>query len=91
VEFTPPADLRVTNVALSADLADETGRTTVKLIYIAQTSEESDEEDEDEKGGKEDKEQDIELIYTVLCSLRPGTVSEFNIRARTRLLNMVID
>ena len=69
IEFTPPADLRIANVALGADLADENGRTTLKLVYFGPAAtEESDVEEEEEE------EQDAEPIATVLCSLTPGKV-----------------
>ena len=55
IEFTPPADLRVTNAALGPELADENGRTTLKLVYLSPASEESDEEDEEEA---EDEDED---------------------------------
>ncbi|OBZ68036.1 hypothetical protein A0H81_11836 [Grifola frondosa] len=46
--FTPATDLRITNIALGDELADESGRTTVKLVYHTPGSgEDSDEEDEE--------------------------------------------
>jgi len=89
VEFAPPADLHITNVALGADLEDESGRTTLKLIYSGlPATPESDEEDE------EDEEQAPEPIATVLCSLTPGKVEQAKIdlileRSQTYVFDMV--
>lgn len=56
-------------MTLGAELADEKGRSTLKLIYLGPpVASESDEEDE------EDEEESPELSETVLCSLTPGTV-----------------
>ncbi|GJE95071.1 hypothetical protein PsYK624_112500 [Phanerochaete sordida] len=75
IEFAPPADLRITNVALGAELQDETGRTTLKLVYQGlppqPESDEEDEEDEEEHPG--------EPIATVLCSLTPGMIEQAKI------------
>lgn len=72
VEFAPPADLRITNVALGAELDDEKSRTTLKLVYFGPAaSDESDEEDEDEE---QEETEGAEPIATVLCSLIPGKV-----------------
>lgn len=76
IEFAPPADLRITNVALGADLEDEHARTTLKLVYSGipaepETDEESEDEDEEEHPG--------EPIATVLCSLTPGKVEQAKI------------
>lgn len=67
--------MHITNVALSADLADESGRTTLKLVYFGPGAEDSDDDDEDEDGDEE-KEQNAEPIGTVLCSLTPGKVCD---------------
>ncbi|KAI0772588.1 hypothetical protein BC629DRAFT_1583140 [Irpex lacteus] len=66
--FVPPGDLRITNVALGAELADENGRTSVKLTYQAPGGSDEDEEDEEDEGG--------EPVTTVLCSLTPGKDQE---------------
>lgn len=67
--------MHITNVALSADLADESGRTTLKLVYFGPGAEDSgDDEEEDEED--EEKEQNAEPIGTVLCSLTPGKVRD---------------
>ena len=69
VEFSPRADLHVKNVTLGAELADEKGRSTLKLIYLGPpVASESDEE------GVEDEEGSPEPSETVLCSLTPGKV-----------------
>ena len=68
--FTVPNDLRVTNVALGAEMQE--GRTSVKLTYrLPKLFDSDDEEDEDEED-EEDKEG--EATTTVLCSLTPGKV-----------------
>ena len=88
IEFTPPADLRVTNVALGPELADENGRTTLKLVYLSPASEESDEEDEEE-AEDEDEGKNVEPIATVLCSLTPGKVRERYKQLEVRLIGRV--
>ena len=46
----PPADLRITNIALGDEIADDNARTSVSLIYQRPAaSDESDDEDEEEK------------------------------------------
>ncbi|KAI8992949.1 hypothetical protein BD414DRAFT_535538 [Trametes punicea] len=78
--ISPAGDIRITNIALGDQLADESGRTTVKLIYRRpgadeeESDEESDEEDE-ENNDKKDKE-DTDLVTTVLCSLTPGKIEQ---------------
>lgn len=71
--FTPPCDLRITNVALGDELEDETGRTSVKLTYTHPSGGDSDDEEDSEDGDK-DSVDDLEPITTVLCSLTPGKV-----------------
>lgn len=61
-------DLKLSNAALGADLEDETGRSSVRLIYLGPKP--SDESEDGEDG-------DEEPIGTVLCSLTPGRVSSF--------------
>lgn len=65
-EFAPQADLRLTNVALGDELADENGRTVVKLIHLQPVAPDTDDED--------DVELRQEAVETVLCSLIPGKV-----------------
>lgn len=62
----PQGDLVITNAALGTELADPTGRTSVKLTYTrpVKVDEEEDEDDEDEAA----------QVETVLCSLTPGKV-----------------
>lgn len=70
-------DLRITNVALGADIAEENGRTSVKLTYKGvQFGESDDEEDDDEEDEEEEKEKGYEEVTrtTILCSLTPGKV-----------------
>ncbi|GBE81394.1 FK506-binding protein [Sparassis crispa] len=67
--FSPAGDLRITNVALGDQLADETGRTVLKLVY--QTAGAPEEDDEDEESV------DIEPVTsTVICSLTPGKIEQ---------------
>ncbi|EKM53929.1 uncharacterized protein PHACADRAFT_257436 [Phanerochaete carnosa HHB-10118-sp] len=71
VEFELPASVRITSVALGADLQDETERTTLRLVYIGMSdSQENDEEDEEPA---------TEPIATVLCSLTPGKIEQAKI------------
>ncbi|KAI0340886.1 hypothetical protein BDW22DRAFT_1359722 [Trametopsis cervina] len=72
--FTPPGDLRITNVALGDELADENGRTSVKLTYQAPGAPIDDDDDEDE-----DEEEGGEPVTTVLCSLTPGKIEQTTI------------
>lgn len=73
VSVVPPSDLRITNVALADELADENGRSSVKLTYRGPSDHDSeDEQSEDE----EEEEDDAEPVTTVLCSLTPGKVLE---------------
>ena len=66
----PPSDLRITNVALGDELADQNARSSVKLTYRAPSQ--RDEDDEDEEEDEEDEEDDAEPVTTVLCSLKIG-------------------
>ena len=75
--IAPPADLRITNVALGEEVADESGRTTVKLIYRTPgaNSDDEEEEEEDEENEDEEKEDKPEQLSTaILCSLTCGKV-----------------
>lgn len=74
VSFIPQSDLRITNIALGDELADATGRTSVKLTY--QTPVKLDEDDEEEAPEP--------LSTTVLGSLTPGKVC--TIFSRMRLI-----
>ena len=46
--IAPPADLRITNVALGDELEDENSRTSVKLTYRGPGGSEDSDEDEEE-------------------------------------------
>ncbi|KAI1796513.1 hypothetical protein LXA43DRAFT_1057799 [Ganoderma leucocontextum] len=69
---TPPADLRITNVALGDEIADENSRTTLKLTYRTPGAGAGDEDEEDEEeAGKPE-----ELSTAVLCSLTFGKIEQ---------------
>lgn len=68
--FIPQSDLRITNVALGDELADESGRTTVKLTYQTLVD-----IDDDESADEEAPQEPIST--TVLCSLTAGKVRGF--------------
>lgn len=64
----PAADLRITNVALGAELADQSARTSLKFTYNKPIRMD-DSEDEDEEPPTDES-----TASTVLCSLTPGKV-----------------
>lgn len=70
VSVVPQGDLVVTNAALGAELADPSGRTSVKLTYIRPVKV-SDVEDEEENDEEDDEDAQVE---TVLCSFTPAKV-----------------
>jgi FK506-binding nuclear protein len=72
VSIVPQGDLVVTNAALGAELADPTGRTSVKLVYMRPVKVTSDDEDEEEKDGDDDD----QAVETVLCSFTPGKIEQ---------------
>lgn len=72
LSIIPQSDLVITNAALGAELADHSGRTSVKLTYMRPVKVTDDDEDDEEKD--EDDDEDVQ-VETVLCSLTPGTVS----------------
>ena len=72
VSVIPQSDLVITNAALAAELADDSGRTSVKLTYMRPVKVTDDDEDDDEKNDEDDEDVQVE---TVLCSLTPGKVS----------------
>ncbi|TFY64101.1 hypothetical protein EVJ58_g2850 [Rhodofomes roseus] len=76
--FIPQSDLRITNVALGAELEDENARSTVKIHYksLAAPSDDEDEDEEDEDDDEEEKEGGAQLVETVLASLTPGKVEQ---------------
>ena len=65
----PQGDLVITNAALGAELADASGRTSVKLTYMRPVKVTDDDESDEEK-----EDEDVQ-VETVLCSLTPGKVS----------------
>ncbi|KAI0633471.1 hypothetical protein C8Q77DRAFT_1115145 [Trametes polyzona] len=69
--ISPASDIRITNIALGDELADESGRTVVKLSYRRPGSDEPDSDEEEEEEEKNDNE---ELATTALCSLTPGKI-----------------
>ncbi|KZT08372.1 uncharacterized protein LAESUDRAFT_712896 [Laetiporus sulphureus 93-53] len=71
IEIRTPSDIRITNVALGDSLDDETGRTSVKLVYHTPSAHD---EDEDEDEDEEKKLDDVHM--TVLCSLTPGKIEQ---------------
>jgi len=73
----PQADVRITNVALGDELQDETGRTTVKLIYARPVEVDGDDGEDDEDD--EEDENKSSLATTVLCSLIPGKIEQSTI------------
>lgn len=70
--FIPQSDLRITNIALGAELQDESARSTIKIHYKSLAAPDDDEEDDEEE--EADEESSSELIETVLASLTPGKV-----------------
>ena len=60
VSVVPPSDLRITNVALGDELADESGRTSVKLTYRGPKEDEEEEYKPVENGDDVEEEQDNE-------------------------------
>jgi FK506-binding nuclear protein len=86
LEIEPPADLRITNVALSDELEDQQARSSLRLIY---RSPEAGSDDEDEEDEEEDEEGAAEkVIDTILCSLTPGRVSCLCSRFLSRLTRL---
>jgi FK506-binding nuclear protein len=67
----PQSDLVITNAALGAELADSSGRSSVKLTYMRPIKVTDEDEDDDEKDDEDDEGAQVE---TVLCSLTPGKV-----------------
>ncbi|KAI0644740.1 hypothetical protein C8Q79DRAFT_1001987 [Trametes meyenii] len=74
--ISPPGDIRITNIALGDQLADENGRTTVKLVYRRPGADEPDSDEEDEDEDEEKENDNAELTSTVLCSLTPGKIEQ---------------
>ncbi|CAL1707710.1 unnamed protein product [Somion occarium] len=77
--ITPPADLRITNIALGDEVAEENARTSVRLVYMnpAPPEDSDDEDDEEEKDEDEDDEDSkLEPVQTFLGSVTPGKVEQ---------------
>ena len=72
LSIIPQSDLVITNAALGAELADASGRTSVKLTYMRPIKVTDEDDDDDEKDDGDDEDAQVE---TVLCSLTPGKVS----------------
>ncbi|KAG6819875.1 hypothetical protein H0H93_007809 [Arthromyces matolae] len=64
----PPADLRITNVALGDVLKDASGRTSVKFTFNPPGGIDEDDEDKPPKP-----------VTTVLCSLKPDTFEQTSV------------
>ncbi|KAI0743736.1 hypothetical protein C8Q80DRAFT_1272384 [Daedaleopsis nitida] len=79
--ITPPADVRVTNIALGDEVADEKSRTTVKLTYRAPGGgqDSDDEEEDDEEEEDEEDEGKGRIATTVLGSLTCGRVEQMTV------------
>ncbi|KAF8893978.1 hypothetical protein BD779DRAFT_1504605 [Infundibulicybe gibba] len=69
--IVPQADLRITNVALGEEVADASGRTTVKFSYSSIPSHVD--SDDDEEGDDEDEVAPA-ASTTILCSLTAGMI-----------------
>lgn len=57
-------------MALGDELADDNGRTSVKLTYQTPSPDDDEDEEDEEEGG--------DPVTTVLCSLTPGKVRVVN-------------
>jgi len=72
-----PTHVQITNISFGEDLADETGRTAVKLTYsVPHTSDEDEDEDENEDASVR--------FTTVLCILTPGKIEQSSV-------NLILD
>jgi len=72
-----PTHVQITNISFGEDLADETGRTAVKLTYsVFHTSDDDDDDDEDEDASVR--------FTTVLCILTPGKIEQSSV-------NLILD
>ncbi|KAF7306153.1 Peptidylprolyl isomerase [Mycena chlorophos] len=70
LELVPPANIRLTNVALGDSLQDSTARTTLKLTH----DQPAPVEDDDEEADSEDL--TMKKTTTVLCSLSGGKIEQ---------------
>jgi FK506-binding nuclear protein len=73
VSVIPQGDLVITNAALGTELADSTGRTSVKLTYMRPVKVADEDEDDEEIEDGKDEDEDAQ-VETVLCSFTPGKV-----------------
>ncbi|KAI0093176.1 hypothetical protein BDY19DRAFT_989841, partial [Irpex rosettiformis] len=64
--------LKIVNAALGEEIADETSRSSLRLVYSGPGADDSDDEDEDED---EDSDR-LAPVATVLCSLTPGKIEQ---------------
>ncbi|KAI9509715.1 hypothetical protein F5148DRAFT_1185335 [Russula earlei] len=74
VSVIPQGDLVITNAALGTELADPTGRTSVKLTYMRLVPVPED-ENEEEENDDDDDDGDAQ-VETVLCSFTPGKIEQ---------------
>ncbi|KAM5530387.1 hypothetical protein V8D89_015948 [Ganoderma adspersum] len=74
--ITPPADLRITNVALGDQIADESSRTTIKVTYRTPGAGAGNEDDEEDEEDDEETDKPEELSTAVLCSLTFGKIEQ---------------
>jgi len=75
VSVIPQGDLVITNAALGTELADSTGRTSVKLTYMRPVKIASEDEDDEEIEDGKDEDEDAQ-VETVLCSFTPGKIEQ---------------
>ncbi|KAK7692951.1 hypothetical protein QCA50_004592 [Cerrena zonata] len=71
----PPADLKITNIALGDEIADEKARTSVRLVYQRPSARDG-EDDEEEEDEDEDEDTEMEPVQTFLGSLTPGKIEQ---------------
>jgi len=69
VKFHAVGDVRITNAALDADIADANARSVVKFTY--ELPQPMDEDDDDEE-----EEPKMEKTTTILCALTPGKIEQ---------------
>ncbi len=74
LSIIPQSDLVITNAALGAELADPSGRSSVKLTYMRPVKVTDDDDDDEEEKDDGDDDEDAQ-VETVLCSFTPGKVS----------------
>ncbi|KAK7053399.1 peptidylprolyl isomerase fpr3 [Paramarasmius palmivorus] len=71
VSILPSADLKITNAALGHELADENGRTSVKLVFRKIVADQGEDDEDDENESDE-----VPTSTTFVCSLTPGKVEQ---------------